>query len=169
MTTRDLILLALLTLGGCASPAQDRASNLLEASPPSYCTNKHALGPSFTHADLQARIAERNSALPEGHQAIQPEIIRRRPPSFPTCAAQLGINGVCDIVFDINAEGRTENILPVCSSPLFESSAQATVATWEFGPVDDGPRPATVNRIVFKLDDIDNSPAPQAEPDPGAE
>ena len=158
MTTRPLMLMALLALAGCASD-DDRAFSPPEQSPSSYCSDQHDLGPSFTRADLQARIAERNAALPEGYQQIRPEILRRAPPGFPPCASQLGISGVCDIVFDINAEGRTENIMPVCTSRLFEGGARATAATWAFEPPGDGPRPAVFNRIVFKLEDASAAPA----------
>lgn len=170
MTTRDLMLLALLALAGCASAEDDWAFAPLEPAPSSYCKDQHDLGPSFTQADLQARIAERNAALPEGYQQVRPEILRRPPPGFPRCAAETGIDGVCDIVFDINAEGRTENIIPVCSSRLFESNARATVAIWAFEPPGDGPRPAIVNRVVFKLEDEYTTPAPPAtEPGPVTE
>jgi outer membrane biosynthesis protein TonB len=170
MTTRDLMLLTLLALAGCTSAEDDWAFAPLEEAPSSYCSDQHALGPSFTQADLQARISERNAALPEGYQQVRPEILRRPPPGFPRCAAETGIDGVCDIVFDINAEGRTENIMPVCSSRLFESNARATVSVWAFEPPGDGPRPAIVNRVVFKLEDEYTTPAPPAQAaEPGPE
>jgi len=159
MTTRPLMLLALLAAGACASAGEDTTSAASEKPPTTYCSDQHALGPSFTQADLQARVTERAAALPEGYQQVEPEIVRRAPPGFPMCASQLEISGVCDIVFDINAEGRTENIMPVCTSRLFEGGARATAATWAFEPPGDGPRPAVVNRIVFRLEDEYTAPA----------
>ena len=70
------------------------------------------------------------------------------------------MEGVCMVAFDLTSEGTTTNILPVCSSRLFESDVKATVATWAFEPPGDGPRPAMVNRIIYKLEDFAFSPPP---------
>ncbi len=164
MTTRDLMLLALMAMAGCASGEDDWAFAPLEPAPSSYCSDQQALGPSFSEADLEARIAKRKAALPEGYERAMPEAIRRMPPGFPTCASQLGIEGECILAFDINAEGRTENVMPVCSSRLFESNAKATAATWAYEPPPEGPHPAILTRIAFKLEDSYYAPAPAAEP-----
>lgn len=153
MTFPRLALPVVLAAASCASPAPPPAVS-------SYCADQAALPPTYTAADLDARRAERNAALPEDYEPAELKILRRRPPSFPRCALERGMEGVCMVAFDITSEGTTTNILPVCSSRLFESDVKAIVATWAFEPPGDGPRPAIVNRIVYKLEDFAYSPPP---------
>jgi protein TonB len=161
MTTYPFMLSALLALVGCAS-APAPASAII--GPPGFCKAAYEAGPSHSQADLEARIAERRAALPQ--DAKIPDLIAlvRPAPQFPLCATSYDTEGHCVMVFDVLPDGTTANILPVCSSRLFERDAVAAVRRWTFEPPGDGPRPAILNRIEFKLSDsaVSTPPAPQA-------
>lgn len=167
MTIRNLMLLTLLALGGCASAPEPAA--VADIAVPEFCKTAHEAGPSYSQADLEARIAERKAALPEGAPVTSLTPIVRYGPQFPRCALSYNIEGYCDMVFDVTADGKTANILPVCSSRIFEREAAYTVGRWTFEPPGEGPRPAVLNRIVFKIEDTYTAPAPPAEPGPATE
>ena len=169
MTTYPFVLSAWLALGGCAS-APERTSAIIAA--PGYCKAAHEAGPSYSQADLEARIAERNAALPDGATIADLTAIFRPVPQFPLCALSYDIEGRCVVVFDVLPDGTTANILPVCNSRLFERDAAAGVRRWTFDPPGEGPRPAVLNQIVFKqLDSVAPTPpvARVAEPEPVTE
>lgn len=158
MTTRSLMLLALLAFAGCAA-APEPAATVARAAP-SFCDTADEAGPSYSQADLSARIAESKAALPEGATIATLTAIARPAPQFPRCAISNGIEGQCDMVFDVLPDGTTANILPVCSNRIFERDAVAAVRRWTFAPPGDGPRPAVVNRLTFKLGDLGDAPVP---------
>jgi outer membrane biosynthesis protein TonB len=178
MKTRDLMLMAILGLAACTavpapvreagSPA--RQAGVVKAPVPDFCKTAYEAGPSYSQADLEARIAERKAALPEGAPITSLTPIVRYGPQFPQCALSYDLEGHCEMVFDVLPDGTTANILPVCSSRLFERDSVSAVRRWTFEPPGDGPRPAVLNRLTFKLDDSDAAPAPPAtEPGPVTE
>lgn len=167
MTTRLLSLLTLLGLAACtAVPAP---AGVVEASAPEFCKTAYEADPSYTQADLSARAAERKAAVPEGALVTPLTPINRAGPRYPLCALDYDLEGYCDMVFDVLPDGTTANILPVCSNRIFERDAAYAVSRWTFAPPGDGLRPALVNRLVFKLEDIYTSPASPAEPGPASE
>lgn len=180
MTTRTPTLIALLGLAACtAVPAPARDAGLavgpvsvVEASAPEFCKTAYEAGPSYSQADVSARIVERKAALRDG-AAVEPlTAINRTGPRYPLCAQNYDIKGHFDMIFDVLADGTTANILPVCSNGIFERDAAYAVSRWTFAPPGDGPRPAIINRLVFKLEDFYTSPAPPqptAEPGPVTE
>ncbi|MGA1341908.1 MAG: energy transducer TonB [Hyphomonas sp.] len=158
MTTRPFILSALLVPGGCASAPEPAPAVI---APPGFCKAAHEAGPSYSQTDLEARIAERKAALPEDAAIADLTAIARPAPEFPLCATFSDQEGQCVMVFDVLPDGTTANILPVCNSRLFERDAVAAVRRWIFEPPGNGPRPAVLNLIVFKLPDT-AAPTPLA-------
>jgi outer membrane biosynthesis protein TonB len=178
MTTRPLMLMVILGLAACtAVPAPVRESgsaagpaSVVKAPVPDFCKTAYEAGPTYSQADIAARIAERKAALPEGAATGTITPLSRPAPQFPLCATSYGIEGHCDMVFDVTADGRTANILPVCTSRLFERDSEAAVRRWTFEPPGDGARPAVMNRLTFKLEDDSIPPASvAAEPGPATE
>lgn len=88
----------------------------------------------------------------------QPSPRVRVQPVFPANEASRGRNGVCTVVFDITAEGRTANIRARdCTSPAFERATINAVSGWRYDPqVRDGEpviyRGATT-QLVFSLEE----------------
>jgi len=158
MTTYPFMLSALLARVGCAS-APAPASAII--APPGFCKAAYEAGPSYSQADLEARIAERRAVLAQ--VAKTPALITfdRPAPQFPHCATFYDTEGYCVMVFDQLPDGTTANILPVCNSRLFERDAVAPVRGWTFEPPGDGPGPAILNRIESKLSDS-AAPTPEA-------
>lgn len=150
--TRALQGTLLLIAAGCSTPALpwDQTEPPL---PPSHCIEQDQLGPSYSESDVLARIAMRQSALSGDEPAGAPAILRRRAPVFPPCAAEMGIEGACMVAFDVSPEGAAINILPACTSRLFERPLKVAMTGWAFEPPGEGPRPALLNRIVFRLAD----------------
>ncbi len=172
MMTRPLFLIALLGLAACTavSAPPGRPDNLAQGSVPNFCKTAYEAGPSYVQADISARIAERKAAQPDDAPIAFLTALNRTGPHYPNCALSYGVEGHCDMVFDVLADGTTANILPVCSSRLFESVAAYAVSRWTFEPPGDGPRLAVLNRLTFKLDDTVAAHAPPelpaAEPGP---
>lgn len=177
MTTRPLMLMAILGLAACtAVPAPVRGGEVadgpvgvVEASVPEFCKTAYEAGPSYTQADISARAAERKAAMPEGAVAPPVTPINRAGPRYPLCAQSYDLEGHCVMVFDVLPDGTTANILPVCTNRIFERDATDAVSRWTFEPPGDGPRPAIMNKLVFKLEDSYYAPAPAAKPGPVTE
>lgn len=77
-------------------------------------------------------------------------------PQYPMRAAERGIEGSCNVRFDVSADGTPTNIrILACDSSLFERAAQRAVERWRYNPkVQDGVPVARVNvetRFDFRL------------------
>ncbi len=170
MTSRRQLLITLLGFAACTSAPEP--APMAEKAVPDFCKVAYEAGPSYTQADASARVAERNAALPDGATVAPLASISRTGPQYPLCALSYGLEGECDMVFDVLPDGTTANILPVCTSRMFERDAASAVQRWTFEPPGDGPRPAVVNRVQFKLGDLDEVPVlppPLTEPAPVTE
>ncbi len=107
-----------------------------------------------------------NNALPDaqvdkidlsgGSSTIVP--VYRIAPDYPARALSRGIEGYVDLVFDVTASGRTENIRVLEAQPegVFEKSAMRTLAKWKYRPpVQDGVpygQKGMTTRISFRLE-----------------
>jgi outer membrane biosynthesis protein TonB len=170
MMTRPLLLITLLGLGACTSAPEP--APMAEKAVPEFCKTAYEAGPSYTQADASARFSARNAALPKAAQLPSLEPLDLKAIHYPQCALSYDLEGHCDMVFDVLADGTTTNILPICTSRVFEREATYAVSGWTFTPPGDGPRPAVVNRVQFKLGDLDEVPVlppPLSEPGPVAE
>lgn len=177
MTTRPLMLIASFGLAACtAVPAPVRDSGVAggpvgvaEASAPDFCKTAFEAGPSYSQADRTARAAERQAAMAEGAEVAPLIALDRTGPQYPQCALSYGLEGECDVLFDVLPDGTTANILPVCTNRIFERDAAYAVSRWTFQPPGGEPRPAVVNRLTFKLNYLRDAPAsPLAVPEPDA-
>lgn len=62
-------------------------------------------------------------------QPIRPPV-----PSYPTRAAERGIEGNCDVRFDVDERGRPFNIEATCTDSVFVREAERAVSRVEFAP-----------------------------------
>ncbi|WP_051337930.1 TonB family protein [Pantoea sp. AS-PWVM4] len=69
---------------------------------------------------------------------------------YPERAERLRINGIVDVLYDINKEGRAENIRVLNAEPkyVFEGSVRKDIGHWEFPP--EKPQKDINLHIVFK-------------------
>lgn len=83
-------------------------------------------------------------------QPIQPPI-----PMYPVRAAERGIEGKCEVHFDVDNTGVPYNIDARCTDPVFEREAERAVSKAKYAPkiVNDMPveRKGVVYPIQFRL------------------
>ncbi len=58
----------------------------------------------------------------------------RIPPIYPIRAAERGIEGECDVLFDINENGVPFNIRPTCTNSIFIYAVKKAVQKWKYQP-----------------------------------
>ena len=79
-------------------------------------------------------------------------------PQYPRRAVTRGVEGFVDLIFDITATGKTENIRVIYAQPpgYFEHTSIKTLAKWKYEPaMDDGIAQAQKNqttRFTYELD-----------------
>lgn len=129
--------------------------------PPSIETDRVAVevipdGSRWTLPPIEAVEISTGGGLVNIDRQPSPRV--RVQPVYPANEASRGRNGVCNVVFDITAEGRTANIQARdCTSPAFERATINAVSGWRYDPqVRDGEpvvyRGATT-RLVFSLEE----------------
>lgn len=80
-------------------------------------------------------------------------------PVYPDRARRRAIEGYVDLVFDVTAAGRTENIRVIDANPkgYFERASIKAIAKWKYRPaMEDGLAIASksiIRRITFELED----------------
>lgn len=82
----------------------------------------------------------------------------RIPPQYPPRAAERGVEGSCEVMFDVTPDGTPTNIrITDCDSSLFERSTIRAVERWRYEPkVQDGNavwRRGVVTRLDYELQD----------------
>ena len=85
-------------------------------------------------------------------QVVEAVPIRSPRPSFPRRAAERGISGACDVVFDLNASGKPYNVVARCSNELFVKEAERAIARTDFSPKLVDGRPVEQLNTVYPLE-----------------
>lgn len=108
--------------------------------------------PQFEAPDLSAQ----NVNFSVSDRDAQPLV--RIEPQYPPRAAERGVEGTCNVRFDVTPDGTPTNIQILrCSSSLFESAARRAVERWRYNPkvVDGVPvsRSGVETQFIFQLAD----------------
>ncbi|MEQ8557782.1 MAG: hypothetical protein RIB03_05650 [Henriciella sp.] len=69
-------------------------------------------------------------------------------PDYPPLFSALGVEGTCEVMFDVTATGETENILANCTMPPFTKATKGMLADLEFTAGEGADSPATKNIII---------------------
>ncbi|MCC5981623.1 MAG: energy transducer TonB [Oceanicaulis sp.] len=85
--------------------------------------------PSLAGGDISFDVSDRDA---------QPLV--RIPPNYPVRAAERGIEGRCEVTFDVTPEGNPTNVrILSCTNSLFERETIRAVERWRYEPrVQDG-------------------------------
>lgn len=78
--------------------------------------------------------------------------IRPPMPNYPRRAAERGIEGSCDVRFDVNARGKPYNIQASCTDDIFEREAIRAVERVEFAPKIIRGKAAERRNVVYPLE-----------------
>ncbi|MEL6245843.1 MAG: TonB family protein [Pseudomonadota bacterium] len=77
--------------------------------------------------------------------------IRPPQPSYPSRAAERGIEGSCDVRFDVDTRGRPYNISATCTDSVFKREAERSVSKVEFAPKIIRGQAAERKNVVYPL------------------
>lgn len=80
-------------------------------------------------------------------QPVRPPV-----PSYPSRAAERGIEGSCDVRFDVDVRGRPYNIEASCSDRVFKREAERAVSRVEFAPKIVRGQAAERRNVVYPLE-----------------
>ncbi|MAP94652.1 MAG: energy transducer TonB [Ponticaulis sp.] len=79
-------------------------------------------------------------------QPIRPPIV-----SYPTRAAERGIEGECEVRFDVDERGRPYNVSANCTNSVFTREAERAVSNVEFAPKIIKGQPARRSNVVYPI------------------
>ena len=99
---------------------------------------------------VSATKSQINLPTPKIEGDAQP--IRPPTPSFPQRAAERGIEGSCDVRFDVDTRGRPYNVSATCTNDMFKSEAERAVARVEFAPKIIRGKAAERKNVVYPLE-----------------
>ncbi|MBU3919455.1 energy transducer TonB [Hyphomonas sp.] len=79
--------------------------------------------PGMSRPDFERKLSNREA-----------QVIRPPKPAYPPEAIVLGIDGTCNVVFDVDIEGIPKNVVATCSHDVFKEVAEQSVRAIEFSP-----------------------------------
>lgn len=120
-----------LGLAACSTPELQVVERPIASDTPLTCDQRALQPPSYTRADVGDRRAVAESRRQDaGYQSFADMLksgraveVSRAAPFYPQCAISRGLEGTCEVWFDLTPSGRPENIVPICTSVLFERAA----------------------------------------------
>lgn len=145
------------------SKPQKLASANKPPPPPKLSTNKSDI--DLPTPNIQGSAPQELNFSRMDQLAIDPvaisdrdaQPIRPPQPSYPQRAAERGIEGSCDVRFDVDTRGRPYNITASCTDNIFRREAERAVARVEFAPKiirgQAAERKNVVYPLVFQLQD----------------
>lgn len=80
-------------------------------------------------------------------QPIRPPV-----PTYPSRAAERGIEGSCDVRFDVDTRGRPYNVEADCTDSIFKREAERAVGRVEFAPKIVRGQAAERRNVVYPLE-----------------
>lgn len=170
-----LVICGAALLASCASeptyPEPDPAVAQSCAETSDYDRNLAIEAANKVLADAKGHNAALGFAVSESANdpATHTRPVVKQPPmvSFPPCATARGIEGRCEIYFNVLADGTPDQITPVCSHRAFAREAQRAVTKAIYTPATVNGVPVEYHGIVrpirFELEDSYNSASTDAD------
>lgn len=151
-------------LGACTTPPQSADIKPVESEQfkPS-CVERAEASKAYTVTDAEwdermLRDSQSVKALGFGEGDAESPASHKKPislnppmPTYPSCAAERGLEGYCYIHFDVDAEGRTKNVFPRCTHKLFDREAARAVQRAIFKPATIDGEPVEYPGIVYPI------------------
>lgn len=78
----------------------------------------------------------------------KPQALSIFPPDYPSCALSNGLEGNCDVFFNLDENGRAVDIIPVCTHGVFAREATRTIARSTYSPATINGEPVRFEGIV---------------------
>lgn len=78
--------------------------------------------------------------------------VRPPTPSYPSRAAERGIEGSCEVRFDVDTRGRPYNVQATCTNSMFKREAERAVGKVEFAPKIIRGKAAERKNVVYPLE-----------------
>lgn len=153
-----IIMIACLGLAtGCATleteprAAQPNCLERAELSPLNTSTAEERDAKAEIDRETKTRMgfAIEGADQPESHKL--PSVLRPPIPTFSTCAATRGIEGECQVFFDVDASGKPINVVPVCSNAVFNREAARAVSRAEFSPATIDGTPVKYPGVIYPM------------------
>lgn len=164
MRLRISLTVAACLLGACTTPPQSAKIKPIESEQviPS-CVERAEASDTYTVTDAEwdermlrnsqtlkaLGFSEGDSEPPASHK--KPQSLNPPMPTFPSCAAERGLEGYCYVHFDVDAEGRTNNVFPRCTHKLFDQEAARAVQRVTFRPATIDGEPVDYPGIVYPM------------------
>ncbi|WP_300377941.1 hypothetical protein [Henriciella sp.] len=92
-----------------------------------------------------ARMANAN---PPGGDVAMPIPTAQLAPDYPPLYEVLGVEGQCQVMFDVSDGGQTENVLTNCTLPQFVKATEDMINPLEFEAAEGQDSPATSNILL---------------------
>ena len=73
-------------------------------------------------------------------------------PTYPSRAAERGIEGSCEVRFDVDTRGRPYNVQATCTDSIFKREAERAVGRVEFAPKIVRGQAAERRNVVYPLE-----------------
>ncbi|MEM7491746.1 MAG: TonB family protein [Pseudomonadota bacterium] len=140
-----------------AKPRQQRNADK-PPPPPKLSTSKRDINlptPSIQGAAPTELRIDRMSSLAIDPVAISDrdaQPIRPPLPTYPNRAAERGIEGSCEVRFDVDVRGKPYNISADCSDNIFRREAERAVSRVEFAPKIVRGKAAERRNVVYPLE-----------------
>lgn len=78
--------------------------------------------------------------------------VRPPMPDYPREAARAGLSGYCDVLFNVDVQGRVSHVRPTCSHPAFCASATVAMEATRFMPARKNGRLVPRSNVVYPLE-----------------
>ncbi|MEO1642596.1 MAG: TonB family protein [Pseudomonadota bacterium] len=140
-----------------AKPRQPQSADR-PPPPPKLSTSKQDINlptPNIEGAPPGELRIERMSSLALNPVAISDrdaQPIRPPLPTYPTRAQERGLEGSCDVRFDVDVRGKPYNINADCTDSIFKREAERAVSRVEFAPKIVRGQAAERRNVVYPLE-----------------
>lgn len=97
---------------------------------------------------LQSLGAAEPKALAISEEEWMKTVVNKTPPSYPSIARQMKIEGSVTLMVGLDADGNLTEVQPLVGNPILANSAVAAVKRWKFNRYEQAGKPMPVSAKV---------------------